>query len=144
MQFAVAVQIAEKVQADWPLAARMAYVQFVAPVLPQNRTARITGPKADYEYHYTSKDVAWYAARRLFGAAGVAVLAGEDPATPIMKDGTLTQVRALVTLLFGISPLDPLTHLGVIGLLLAVAAGACWVPAWRAARVDPAVTLRAE
>jgi putative ABC transport system permease protein len=58
--------------------------------------------------------------------------------------GAAVASRALVTLLFGISRLDLVTHLGVVGMLLAVAAGACWVPAWRAARVDPAVTLRAE
>jgi len=47
-------------------------------------------------------------------------------------------------LLFGVSPLDPLTYLGVIALAAGVAAMACWVPAWRAARVDPSITLRAE
>ena len=52
--------------------------------------------------------------------------------------------RALVTMLFGVSRLDPITHLGVIALLVGVAAGACWVPAWHAARVDPAIALRAE
>jgi putative ABC transport system permease protein len=52
--------------------------------------------------------------------------------------------RALMTLLFGISPLDPITYLGVIALLLVVAGIACWVPAWRAAQVDPSITLRAE
>jgi putative ABC transport system permease protein len=50
----------------------------------------------------------------------------------------------LVTLLFGVTRLDPLTHVGVVALLTAVAALASWLPAWRAARVDPAITLRAE
>lgn len=52
--------------------------------------------------------------------------------------------RALVTLLFGVSRLDAVTYLGVIALLMGVSVIACWVPAWRAARVDPAITLRAE
>ena len=46
-------------------------------------------------------------------------------------------------LLFGISALDPLTFAGAALFLLAVVMLACWVPAWRAARVDPCVTLRA-
>jgi ABC-type lipoprotein release transport system permease subunit len=58
--------------------------------------------------------------------------------------GAAVASRALVTMLFGVSRLDLGAHLGVVGMLLAVAAGACWVPAWRASRVDPAVTLRAE
>jgi putative ABC transport system permease protein len=48
--------------------------------------------------------------------------------------------RAIVALLFGVSRLDPLTYLGVIALLLGVSGIACWVPAWRAARVDPSIT----
>ncbi len=58
--------------------------------------------------------------------------------------GAVVATQALVTLLFGISRLDPATYVGVIALLVGVAGIACWVPAWRAARVDPAITLRAE
>ena len=58
--------------------------------------------------------------------------------------GAVAASRAIVTLLFGVSPLDPITYLGVIALLVGVSGIACWVPAWRAARVDPSITLRAE
>jgi putative ABC transport system permease protein len=58
--------------------------------------------------------------------------------------GAVVASRALITLLFGVSPLDPVTYIGVIALLAGVAAMAAWVPAWRAARVDPTVTLRME
>jgi len=58
--------------------------------------------------------------------------------------GAAAASRALITLLFGVSPLDPVTYLGVFALAAGVAAIACWVPAWRAARVDPSITLRAE
>jgi ABC-type lipoprotein release transport system permease subunit len=58
--------------------------------------------------------------------------------------GAMAASRALVTLLFNVSRLDLLTYLGVIALLLGMSAIACWIPAWRAARVDPAITLRAE
>ncbi len=52
--------------------------------------------------------------------------------------------QTLATLLFGISRLDPATYLGVVALLALVATIACATPAWRAARVDPSITLRAE
>ena len=58
--------------------------------------------------------------------------------------GAVAASRALITLLFGVSRLDPTTYVGVVTLLLGVSAVACWVPAWRAARVDPSITLRAE
>jgi len=58
--------------------------------------------------------------------------------------GSLAATQALVALLFGVSRLDPVTYLGVIALLTGVALLACGMPAWRAARVDPAITLRAE
>jgi putative ABC transport system permease protein len=58
--------------------------------------------------------------------------------------GALGASRALLSLLFRTSPLDPLAWVGMVVLFFAIAALACWVPAWRAAAVDPAITLRAE
>ena len=58
--------------------------------------------------------------------------------------GAMVASRALTSLLYGVSRLDPATYVGVVALLVAVAAGACSAPAWRAARIDPAVTLRGE
>ncbi len=52
--------------------------------------------------------------------------------------------RGLVSMLFGISPLDPTTYIAVVVGLSAVSAAACGIPAWRAVRIDPSVTLRAE
>lgn len=56
----------------------------------------------------------------------------------------MAATKGLTSLLFGISRLDPMTYLGVIALLAGVSIIACWIPARRAARVDPAITLRAE
>jgi len=58
--------------------------------------------------------------------------------------GAAVATRALVTLLFGVSRLDPGTYAAVILVLAGVSAVACWIPASRAARVDPSITLRAE
>jgi len=52
--------------------------------------------------------------------------------------------KAMASLLFGITRLDPITYLGTIALMGVVALLACMAPAWRAARVDPATTLQAE
>lgn len=56
----------------------------------------------------------------------------------------IAATRAMVSLMFGVSRLDPVTYIVVVILLVGVALLACWIPAWRAARVDPAITLRAE
>ena len=58
--------------------------------------------------------------------------------------GAAASSRAIVTLLFGVTRLDSLAYLGVIALLGGVSIIACAVPAWRAAQVDPSLTLRTE
>jgi predicted permease len=58
--------------------------------------------------------------------------------------GAMAASQALITLLFGVSGLDPATYFGVIVLLTGVSLIACGFPAWRAAQIDPANTLRAE
>ena len=55
---------------------------------------------------------------------------------------SLALTGLLATLLFGVTPNDPVTLAAVAGLILIVAAAACAVPAWRASRVNPITALR--
>lgn len=45
-------------------------------------------------------------------------------------------------LLFGVAPRDPVTLVGVAAAMTAIGLAACWIPAARAARIDPAITMR--
>jgi putative ABC transport system permease protein len=58
--------------------------------------------------------------------------------------GALVLTRLIEGLLFGVSTSDPRTHLIVVIVLTVVAVAACWIPARRAAHVDPIVALRYE
>jgi putative ABC transport system permease protein len=58
--------------------------------------------------------------------------------------GALVLTRYLRSLLFDVSPTDPWTFIAVPVVLCAVAFGASYFPARRAARVDPIVALRYE
>jgi ABC-type antimicrobial peptide transport system permease subunit len=78
--------------------------------------------------------------RMVLGEGGVMLVIG----LAVGLTGALLTSRLLQGLLFGVAPDDPVT-LGSVALLIAgIGAAACLVPAMRAARVDPAIALRAE
>ena len=56
--------------------------------------------------------------------------------------GSLVLARVMTTLLFGVEPTDAVTFVAVSAVLVAVAAIACFVPARRAATLDPMIALR--
>jgi predicted permease len=58
--------------------------------------------------------------------------------------GALWLSRFMQTLLFQVSPIDPVSLAGVALIFLSVAFLACFVPAWRASRIDPMAALRQE
>ncbi len=57
--------------------------------------------------------------------------------------GSMATTRMMQGLLFGVAPSDPLTFAVVAGIMVLIGVLACWVPALRAARIDPAIALRA-
>jgi len=90
---------------------------------------------------------------------GIRMALGADQGnvlSEVMKQGlTLTTIgivaglagafglnRLIASLLFGVQPTDVPTMVGVVATITLVAAVACWLPAWRASRVDPNVVLR--
>jgi predicted permease len=78
--------------------------------------------------------------RMILGEGGGLLVVG----IVIGSAGAWFAARILRGLLFGVTPHDPTTLAGVALGLAAVGVVACWLPAARAARVDPAVALRAE
>jgi ABC-type lipoprotein release transport system permease subunit len=58
--------------------------------------------------------------------------------------GAVMLSKWIEQLVFNVAPRDPATLGAVAGLLLAVAALACYLPARRAARVDPLIALKAD
>jgi putative ABC transport system permease protein len=58
--------------------------------------------------------------------------------------GALFGTRLIRGLLFGVAPHDPMTLVGVASTMFVVGIAACWLPARRAASIDPGIALRAQ
>jgi putative ABC transport system permease protein len=56
----------------------------------------------------------------------------------------IATTRVMSSMLVGVRPTDPLTFVAIVVVFLAIAAAACWMPARRAAAMDPNVALRQE
>jgi ABC-type antimicrobial peptide transport system permease subunit len=58
--------------------------------------------------------------------------------------GAFALNQLIASLLYGVQPSDPITMVAVVATITLVAAVACWLPAWRASRMDPNIVLRQE
>jgi putative ABC transport system permease protein len=76
--------------------------------------------------------------RMILGEGGV--LLGIGLATGVA--GAFFGASVIRGLLFGVAPHDPATFIGVAVMIAATGIVACWIPALRAARIDPAITMR--
>ena len=77
--------------------------------------------------------------RMILGEGGVLLAAG----LALGVGGGFAAAGVMRGLLFGVAPHDPATFGGVAALMALIGILACWVPALRAARIDPAIAMRA-
>jgi predicted permease len=76
--------------------------------------------------------------RMILSEGGVLVASG----LTLGVAGAFFSARVIQGLLFGVAPHDPVTFIFVAFLMAAIGVFACWIPALRAARIDPAITMR--
>jgi len=76
--------------------------------------------------------------RQVIGESAALTLAGIAVGIP----GALWASRAAASFLYGLSPTDPMIYVALSIALATVAMGAAWIPARRAARIDPMTALR--
>ena len=77
-----------------------------------------------------------YAVNRRRTEIGIRMALGANPS------GVVFLVLRVTTLLYGLQPRDPMTFIGAAAVLMAIGLLAGWIPARRAARIDPTVVLR--
>ena len=78
--------------------------------------------------------------RMILGEGGVLLAVG----LALGVGGAIIASRLIRGLLFGVAPHDPMTLVAVASMMVAVGIAACWLPALRAARIDPAVAIRGQ
>ena len=81
---------------------------------------------------------------QIFGAVIRQGLALSAAGVVLGVAGAFLLTRAIASVLVGVTPGDPVTFAGVVLLFFAIAVAACWLPARRAAGLDPTVALREE
>jgi putative ABC transport system permease protein len=81
----------------------------------------------------------WQVERMILGEGGVLLVTG----LALGMVGAVLAARVIQGLLFGVAPYDPVTLGLVAATMAAIGIVACWIPALRAARIDPAITMRA-
>jgi ABC-type antimicrobial peptide transport system permease subunit len=81
-------------------------------------------------------DVQWLVLRQSLLMAGLGIVVGVPSA--------LVFTVLITKLLYGVKPNDPISIAGAVIVMIAVACLAAWIPARRAAHIDPMVALREE